>query len=117
MESFWSPESVDWLKLRTFLMWTEACTIYQWRFVLPIPIARLTCPNTIADYPTSGLSPGHSHLDSDLAFQKVVAAPSAPGKRLILDLNRLLAFTSSTLVFAIVIWLAPANVNHRGHCP
>ena len=62
-------------------MWTEAYTIYQWRFVLPIPIARLTCPNTIADHPTARHSPGHSRLDSDLAFQKVVAAPSASGKR------------------------------------
>ena len=48
MESFWSPESIVWWKLRTFLCGRKLIlpvSTKQW-FVLPTPIAGLTCPNT-----------------------------------------------------------------------
>ena len=115
MEGFWSPEDVSRLGLATFLVWTGACAVCRRRFVLPIPVAGLTCPNAVADHPTSRLSPGHSRLDGDLAFWRVVVAPGALGVGWILDLNSLLVFTGSALVFAVVLWLAPANVHHRRH--
>ena len=46
MESFWSPESIVWWKLRTFLCgWKLILSTKQW-FVLSTPIADLTCPDT-----------------------------------------------------------------------
>ena len=56
------------VEVEDILLWTEAYTIYQRWFVLLIPIARLTCPNSIADHPTAHHSPGHLWLDSGLAF-------------------------------------------------
>ena len=115
MEGFWSPEGVSWLGLATFLVWMGACAVCWRQFVLPIPVTGLTCPNAVADHPTSRLSPGHSRLDGDLAFWRVVVAPGALGVGWVLDLNSLLAFTGSALVFTVVLWLAPANVHHWGH--
>ena len=115
MESFWSPDSVDWLNLRTFLCGPKLTLSTNGDLCFPSPSLGWPAQIQIADHPTARHSPGHSRLDSDLAFRKVVGAPSASGQRWILDFNSLLAFTSSTLVFAVVLWLVPANVNHGGN--
>ena len=46
MASFWFPENVGWLKLRTSLPGRRLLPSTKWWFALPILIAGLTWPNT-----------------------------------------------------------------------